>query len=211
MPNENRIYDVSRAVRAGMPVWPGDPEVRLEWKARLSEGDDANLAEIRTGVHAGTHADGAYHVSDDGPRLAEGPPLEAYLGRARLVDASGRTSLDAAWVRGVLTDGTERLLVRTGCWPDPDTFPTDFPVLEEDAARALVDAGVRLFGTDAPSVDAFDADEPAVHHVLLPAGMAVLESMQLDGVPEGDYELIALPLRLEEADSAPVRAVLRAL
>jgi arylformamidase len=203
-----RIYDVSRPVRDGMPVWPGDPEVRVRWAARIRDGDDANVAQITAGVHAGTHADGAYHVSDDGARVAE-LPLDAFVGPARLVDAAGRTSLDAAWVRGAIAGGVERLLVRTGCWTDPDTFPTSFPVLEADAARALVDAGVRLFGSDAPSVDAFDGDALTIHHILLRAGMAVLETMLLDGVPEGDYELIALPLRLEDADSAPVRAVLR--
>jgi arylformamidase len=203
-----RIYDVSRPVRAGMPVWPGDPEVRLRWAARIRDGDDANVAQLSVGVHAGTHADGPYHVSDDGARLAE-LPLDAFMGPARVVDAAGRTSLDAEWVRRAIDGGVERLLVRTGCWTDPDTFPTSFPVLEPDAARALVDAGVRLFGSDAPSVDAFDGDALTIHHILLPAGMAVLETMLLDGVPEGDYELIALPLRLEDADSAPVRAVLR--
>jgi arylformamidase len=202
-----RIHDVTRPLRAGMPVWPGDPGVRLTWKSRLADGDDANGAEVCTGVHAGTHADGPYHMLEDGARIAD-LPLEPFLGPARLVDSGGRRSLDAAWVRGALEGGVSRLLVRTGCWTDPDTFPREFPVLEPDAARALIDAGVRLFGTDAPSVDAFDSDEPAIHHLLLPAGVAVLETMLLDGVPEGDYELIALPLRIEEADSAPVRAVL---
>ena len=205
------LYDITRPLVAGFPVWPGDSPCRLDWKARMGPGVPYNQSELRMSPHTGTHADGPFHVLPDGIRIGEAP-LDAYLGPARLVDAAGRTRLDAGWAAEVLAGGApERLLVRTGTWTDAITFPRRFPALDAESARMLVDAGVRLFGTDAPSVDPFDAADLDAHHVLLGAGAGILENLLLDGVPPGEYELIALPLRMPEAYASPVRAVLRGL
>ena len=206
------LHDITRPLFAGFPVWPGDAPCRLRSTARIGEdGSAVNASELCLSVHTGTHADGAFHVLPDGPRIGEAP-LEAFLGPARVVDAAGRARLDAAWAAEVLAAGApERLLVRTGAWTDPATLPTSFPSLDEAAARMLVDAGVRLLGTDAPSPDAFDSVDLPVHRVLLGARVGILENLLLDGVPPGDYEIIALPLRLMEADGSPIRAVLREL
>lgn len=203
------LYDVTRPLFDDHPVWPGDPPCRVAWASRLDRGGLVNTATLSTPVHVATHADGPYHVLPDGVRIGAAP-LDAYLGSARLVDAGGRTVLDGAWAREVLRGGRpERLLVRTGAWTDPRRLPRDFAAPDEEAARLLVDAGVRLLGTDAPSVDTFGSEDLPAHHALLGAGAGILENLLLDGVPEGHYELIALPLRLVDADSSPVRAVLR--
>lgn len=210
------LYDVSWPVREGIPVWPGDVPCGIAWSMLRAEGASVNVAELRMSAHTGTHADGPYHVTDEGARIGAAP-LEAYVGPALLVDLHGRGRMDAEWVVEVLAAASElpdarpveRLLVRTGCWTDPDTFPTDFPAPEPEAARTLVRAGVRLLGTDAPSVDPFHSKELETHRILGEAGVAVVENLLLQDVPEGEYELIALPLRLVEADASPVRAVLR--
>jgi arylformamidase len=205
------LYDITRPLVAGHPVWPGDSPCRIEWKARLGPGVMYNQSELRMSPHTGTHADGPFHMLADGAMIGAAP-LDAYLGRARVVDATGRASLDAAWAAEVLAGGApERLLVRTGAWKDAAVFPTSFAALTVESARMLVDAGLRLFGTDAPSPDPFDAADVPVHHVLLGVGAGILENVLLDGVPPGEYELIALPLRLVEAEASPVRAVLREL
>jgi arylformamidase len=205
------LYDITRPLVAGHPVWPGDSPCRIEWKARLGPGVTYNQSELRMSPHTGTHADGPFHMLADGAMIGAAP-LDAYLGPARVVDAAGRASLDAAWAAEVLAGGApERLLVRTGAWTDPAVFPTSFAALTVESARMLVDAGLRLFGTDAPSPDPFDAADVPVHHVLLGVGAGILENVLLDGVPPGEYELIALPLRLVEAEASPVRAVLREL
>jgi arylformamidase len=161
--------------------------------------------------HTGTHADGPFHLLEDGLMIGAAP-LDAYLGPARVVDATGRAALDAAWAAEVLAaSAPERLLVRVGAWTDPAVFPTRFAALDGESAQMLVDAGVRLFGTDAPSPDPFDSPDLPAHHVLLGAGRGILENVMLDGVPPGEYELIALPLKLMEAEASPVRAVLRGL
>ena len=203
------LYDVTWPVGEGIPVWPGDAPCALEWTTLRSRGASANVAELRMSAHTGTHADGPFHVLDDGVRIGAAP-LDAYLGPAVLVDVDRGGRIDAGLVERVLGEGpVERVLFRTGCWTDPAVFPTEFPAPEPDAARALVAAGVRLVGTDAPSVDPYDSAELETHRVLGAGGVAILENLLLAGVPAGRWELIALPLRLTEADASPVRAVLR--
>jgi arylformamidase len=203
-----QIFDITRPVHAGTPVWPGDATVRIGWTTRIADGAATNGAELCMSVHTGTHMDGPLHVLDGAPRVGD-LPLEAMVGPAFLADVGG-AALDEAWAAGLLEHSRPvRLLVRTGCWGGSPDFPTSFPAPTEGAARVLVEAGVRLFGTDAPSVDPFDSVGLEAHRVFCGAGVAILENLLLDLVPPGTYELIALPLRLAEADSSPVRAVLR--
>ncbi|HEX2091940.1 MAG TPA: cyclase family protein [Longimicrobiaceae bacterium] len=205
------MYDVTWPLRVGIPVWPGDTPCSLLWTMLRSEGASVNVAELRMSAHTGTHADGPFHVDDEGIRIGAAP-LDAYLGPATVVDVTERGRIDTGVVEEILRTGpAERVLFRTGCWTDPDVFPTRFPAPEPEAARALVRAGVRLVGTDAPSVDPFDSRELETHRVLGAGGVAILENLLLAGVPEDRYELIALPLRLVDADASPVRAVLRRL
>jgi arylformamidase len=202
------LYDVTRPLHAGFPVWPGDAPCRIDWKGRIRPGAPYNSFELNLSPHTGTHADGPFHVKEEGMMIGAAP-LEAFVGPARVVDAVGRAVLDGAWAAEVLADGVpERLLVRTGAWTDPAVFPTRFAALDAEAARMLADAGVRLFGTDAPSPDPFDSPDLPAHHTLLGACAGILENVMLDGVPPGEYTLIALPLRLMDADASPVRAVL---
>lgn len=209
---ERPIHDVSRPVGEGTPVWPGDAPCCIRWTMLRSEGSSVNVAELRMSAHTGTHADGPFHVSDQGVRIGAAP-LEAYAGPAVVADARGAASIGADLVRRVLSSGSrpQRVLFRTGAWTDPAVFPTAFAAIDPQAARLLAEAGVRLVGTDAPSVDAFDSKDLPTHNVFGEAGIAILENLLLDDVADGAYELIALPLKLEEADASPVRAVLRPL
>jgi arylformamidase len=204
------LIDITRPVRSGIAVWPGDAPFRMDWTMRVADGASVNLSELHLSAHTGTHADAPFHVADDGRRIGE-IPLEAYIGEALVVDATGWTSIGLDRIERLLQEERpERVLFRTGCWHGSDEFPERFPPIEPDAARAMAAAGVRLVGTDAPSVDPFDSTELATHHVFRHAGIVNLENLLLDHVPPGRYELIALPLRLEEACGSPVRAVLRA-
>lgn len=206
-----RLYDITHPVRPGIAVWPGDAPFRLEWTLRRCDGATVNLAELHLSAHTGTHADAPYHAADDGAPIGE-VPLDAYLGPALLVDAAGWETISAARIEPILTaERPERILFRTGCWTDPEVFPQRFAALEPEAAHRLAAAGVRLVGTDAPSIDPFDSKRLPVHNLFREAGIANLENLRLDDVPPGVYELIALPLRLADADASPVRAVLRAL
>lgn len=207
MTDTRRIYDVTRPVFNGHPVWPGDRPCCLRPSSRLAEGAQTNSTALEMSVHTGTHTDGPLHVIDGAPPIGE-ISVEAYLGPALLLDVTGRDAIDVDWLDLHLPPGAERVLFRTGCWGDPRVFPTRFPAPTPEAAALLAARRVRLVGTDAPSVDPFESHDLPAHHALLGGGVAVVENLMLDGFPPGTYDLIALPLRLAEADSSPVRAIL---
>lgn len=202
-----RIIDVTRPVFSGMPVWPGDHACCVRPSSRRADGDQTNSTALEMSVHTGTHTDGPLHVIDGAPTIAEAP-LDAFIGPAHLLDATGRDEIDVDWLDLHLPPDAERVLFRTGCWRDPKVFPTRFPAPTPEAAALLAARHVRLVGTDAPSVDPFDSADLPAHQALLGGGVAVVENLLLDGVDPGEYHLIAFPLRLAEADSSPVRAVL---
>ncbi|MQA90280.1 MAG: arylformamidase [Gemmatimonas sp.] len=203
------MYDITRPLGPATPPWPGDPPPHFEWAARRSEGSPVNVSVMRISAHSGTHADAPYHVADSGARIGE-LPLEPFLGPALVVEVTG-SSIDARSARSALDSSPRpmRLLFRTGAWTSPEAFPIDFAALEPEAADLLVEAGVRLVGTDAPSIDRFDSTELPAHHRLAAAGIVILENLLLEAIEADIYELIALPLRLIESDGSPIRAVLR--
>jgi len=181
--------------------------VSVAWPLRQDRGDSVNVATLTTSVHAGTHADGFLHVVPDG-EAAAAMPLDAYIGRCMVVDVRGRPAVSEEDVLGVDLRRLERVLFRTRDQVDETEFPQHFAHLTPGLARALGEAGVRLVGTDAPSVDPVDSKTLETHHALVYGRVAILENLLLTDVPAGEYTLVALPLRLTEADSSPVRAVL---
>jgi arylformamidase len=104
-----------------------------------------------------------------------------------------------------------RVLVRAYAAMPQDRFDNELPAFDAALIELLADRGVQLVGIDSASVDPAPSKELPSHQVLRRRGMRVLENLVLDAVPEGDYELIALPLKLVTADASPVRAILREL
>jgi arylformamidase len=202
-----RIRDISQPFSSRTAVWPGDTPVELSWPLRQDRGDAVTVATLTTSVHAGTHADGFLHVVRDGETAAQ-MPLDAYIGRCAVVDARGRDVVSEDDVAGLDLRRAERVLFRTRERVDETEFPDVFAHLAPGLARLLAAHGVRLVGTDAPSVDPVDSKTLDAHHALAQGRVAILENLLLVDVPPGEYTLVALPLRLTEADSSPVRAVL---
>jgi arylformamidase len=202
-----RIYDVTQPVSATTAVWPGDQPFALDWTMRQDRGDSVNVAALTLSVHTGTHVDAGFHVQSTGARAAE-LALEQFIGRAVVVDARDLAPLDERVLQRFDAGTAERVLFRTRGAVDEREFPREYRWPSEGLARRLVDAGVKLVGTDAPSMDAFDSKTLDTHRVFANAGVAILENLVLTSVPPGEYTLIALPLKLTEADGSPVRAVL---
>lgn len=202
-----RILDISQPLGERTAVWPGDRPVEIGWTLARRNGDSVNVASIALSVHAGTHVDGPHHCDDDGARPAQ-LDLAPFVGPATVIDARGRETVDLDAVAGIDLERVERVLFRTRDAATPETFPATFAALTPALARRLGEAGVRLVGTDAPSVDPFDSKTLTAHRALSRGGVAILENLVLDAVTPGRYTLVALPLRLVEADSSPVRAVL---
>jgi arylformamidase len=202
------LIDISPPVEPGIAVFPGDTPLDVEWVARMEKGASCNVATLRSTPHIGAHADGPLHFDPAGASIGE-VDLAPYVGRCRVVDCTGAEVVDETALAGVDLTGVERVLFRTGTYPDPATWSDDFAWLDTALVRRLGRMGVRLVGIDTPSVDRADSKDLPTHHALLEAGMRNLEGLDLSAAEPGEYELIALPLRLVGVDSSPVRAVLR--
>ncbi len=200
------MIDITRRIYPGVPVWPGDTAYRYELSAQIAQGDSVNVGKITTTTHLGTHLDAPWHYVDAGEKL-ESVPLSVLVGPCRVVDARGQEALSVEFLRSV--ELAERTLFFTGQPNHWAAFPHIFMHVEPEAAMYLAAQGVRLYGTDCPSVDPLTSKDLPGHKAFAGAGVYILEGLALEGVAVGAYELIALPLRLEGADAAPVRAILR--
>ncbi len=203
------LLDISAPLTDAIPVWPGDVPFRLRWSHRVEAGAPFTLASVELSLHTGSHLDAPAHVLAGGTTVDQ-IPLDACVGPARLVSVSAADLIEAADLEPFLADAPPRLLFRLqpACVPGP-SLSASFPAFSASAAEALVRTGVRLVGVDTPSVDAADADFLPAHRVFAAAGVVILENLRFGAVADGDYELIALPLRIAGAEASPVRAVLR--
>lgn len=205
-----RERDISIPMGASTPEWPGDQPFSCGWTQTLAGGGSVNLSAITTSPHVGTHADAPLHVRDGWPASHE-VPLSPFAGRAIVctVDASLET-IEMSHLRALPSSGrVERLLLRTDCSVASGRFPERWPVMSVSAIRSLLQRGLVLLGVDTPSVDPRYSKTLEVHHELFGGGAFNLESLDLRGVDDGEYELVAYPVLLHGVDAAPVRAVLR--
>ncbi|MGK0618778.1 cyclase family protein [Meiothermus cerbereus] len=200
------MIDITRPIYPGVPVWPGDTPYCYQLVSRIADGNSVNVGKLTTTTHLGTHLDAPWHYLDTGEKL-ESVPLSVLVGPCRVVDARGQETLSVDFLQKV--ELAERTLFYTGQpnnWP---AFPHHFMHVEPEAVAHMASRGVRLYGTDCPSVDPLTSKDLPAHKAFAQAGVYILEGLALEGVLAGPYELIALPLRLEGAEAAPVRAILR--
>ena len=203
-----RIFDISPTIDASLGVWPGDTKVSREVLLDMAKGDNLTLSTLRSTVHLGSHADAPSHYGHPAPTI-ESMPLELYLGLARVVTArvqrGVRVSLED--LDGAIDQ--QRIIIRTSTFPDPTNWNEDFAGLEPTLIDEFARREVRLVGVDTPSVDLMQSKVLPAHHACLRNSIAIVEGLVLRDVPDGVYELIALPLKLAGFDASPVRAVLR--
>ncbi|HEU4629502.1 MAG TPA: cyclase family protein [Gemmatimonadaceae bacterium] len=203
-----RAHDVSVIVRPGTPEWPGDTPYSCRWTWDMAAGASVQVSAIALSPHVGTHADAPLHVRPGAPG-SEALPLEAFMGAARVLTIDGAPhDVASDELLALIPEGTERVLLRTGRSIADGIFPDDWPALTPACAGALTARGIRLLGVDCPSVDRRASTALATHHALFDGGASVLENLDLRTVPDGEYLLVAPPLRLDALDAAPVRAVL---
>jgi arylformamidase len=206
-----RLWDISPPVHAASPVFPGDTPFSSTWVARITPGCPVNVSTLTLSPHTGAHADAPLHYDDTGAAIGL-LDLAPYLGRCRVIHAIACGPL-VRWqhLEHALADLPERVLVRTYRQAPIDRFDAALAAYAPDTVERLANCGVRLIGIDTASIDPADSKSLDSHQVIRRRGLRVLENLLLDDVPEGDYELIALPLKLTTADASPVRAVLREL
>ncbi|MED5618650.1 arylformamidase [Ideonella sp. BN130291] len=206
-----RLWDISPPVQAGSPVFPGDTPYQQQWAATLGPGCPVNVSTLTLSPHVGAHADAPLHYDPQG-QTAGALDLQPYLGPCRVIHAIDCGAL-VQWhhIEHAVQALPPRVLVRTYRQAPVDRWDPALPAYAPDTIRRLADLGVRLVGIDTASIDPAESKTLDSHQVIRERGLRVLENLVLDEVPEGDYELIALPLKLMTADASPVRAVLREL
>ncbi len=203
------IYDITAPVSEKLAVWPGDTKPKREVLLDMKRGDHLTLSTLHATVHLGAHADAPSHYGRDAATM-EQCSLDAYLGPCQVIRVNAERATRIVPEQITVELETERVLLATGTFPDPTRFNEEFAALSPALVDHLHERGVKLVGIDTPSVDLFDSKDLPAHKRFLAHDMAILEGLVLADVPEGVYELIALPLRLVGFDASPVRAVLRA-
>jgi arylformamidase len=205
------IRDISIAIGEGTPEWPGDTPYSCRWTWQIARGDSVNVSEITSSPHVGTHADAPVHVSDGWP-ASHDIPLEPFLGRAIVLTVDPSLPfVEPAHLASLPPGPIERLLLRSDRSIASGSFPDSWPALTDASLTLLLERGLSLLGVDSPSVDVRTSTTLAIHHLLFSGGAFNIENLDLRGVEDGAYDLIALPLKITSADAAPVRALLRSI
>ncbi|MFT4045664.1 MAG: arylformamidase [Solimonas sp.] len=204
-----RLYDISPALQASLPMWPGDTVFSGERTWAIGAQCPVNVSRITLSTHSGAHADAPLHYAADGA-AADAFDLERYLGPCRVIDVRGCGALvQAKHLMHALADVPPRVLLRTYDVAPQQQWDHAFSAVAAQSIELLASRGVQLIGIDTPSIDPETSKTLDAHHAIHRHGMGILEGLVLDEVPAGDYELIALPLKLAGLDAAPLRAVLR--
>ena len=206
--------DVSVPIATGMAHWPDNPPVVLERALDMDHGAHANVSRLSLGVHTGTHMDAPVHF-DSSAASIDRMPLDAAVGRARVVLIRDRAEVTVRELVAARIRRGERILLRTrnspAAWRTP-RFVEDFVHLSTEAAQWLAARRIRTLGVDYLSVGGYLAHNGGpVHHALLNAGVWIIEGLDLSRVPAGPCDLICLPLKLVGSDGAPARALVRPL
>ena len=206
-----QLWDISPPVHPAAPVFPGDTPYSQEWVASIGPGCPVNVSAIHLSPHVGAHADAPLHYDPQGAAIGM-VDLNAFLGPCRVIHAMGCGTL-IEWQHiehAINASLPQRVLVRT-YQKAPTGWDPDLAAYAPETVQKLADLGVQLIGIDTASIDPASSKTLDSHMVIRQRNLRVLENLVLDDVAEGDYELIALPLKLTEADASPVRAILRAL
>lgn len=203
-----RIFDLSPPIDERLNVWPGDVGYTRTISGHMKDGSTVTTSVIRSTTHMGSHADAPSHYGLDAPTIDQ-MPLDLYVGECQVVtvNAVRGTRVTPEQVEAAID--LPRVILRTGTFPDFQKWNTDFAGLSPELVDLMFEMGVKLVGVDTPSVDLFDSKDLSAHKAFLRHEMAIIEGLVLDGVPDGVYELIAVPLKLIGCDASPVRALLR--
>jgi len=208
------IYDITVPIRAGMPIYEGDPTLSIEPWSAMANGDSANVSFLHFGAHTGTHVDAPAHFIEGAAKI-DSLPFDVLIGPARVIRVpDDRMEVDPEFLNGCDLTNVTRVLFHTrnsAFWNEG--FRKDFTHVLPEAAELLVTRGIKLVGNDYLSVEKFHSGHHRTHLTLLRNGVVIVEGLNLTDVPAGDYELICLPMKIADGagDGAPARVVLRTL
>ncbi len=200
--------DISPTISETTAVFPGDRAFSRQLNLDFKTGGNLQLSSIEGTVHLGAHVDAPCHYHPKGESI-DSRSLDYYLGDCQVIEvkilAGTRiTENDIAFI----DISAPRILFKTGSFPNPNKWNSDFNSLSPQLIKYLHQKRVKLVGIDTPSIDPFDDKKLESHHEIFENNMAVLEGVVLNHVAPGPYTLVALPLKIKEGDASPVRAIL---
>lgn len=203
------IIDITVPLENNIVVWPGDPEVEIDWLEQLSEGGEANITRFSMGAHTGTHIDAPLHFLQTGSDLDQ-IDLKYLIGECLVVDVPESIKIiDEYFLEKINFRCVERILFKSknSSINKERKFNQEYVSLDQGGAKFLVENGAKLVGIDYLSIAPY-ADSGPTHTALLNAGIIILEGLDLGKVTAGLYHLICLPIKLSGREGAPARAIL---
>ncbi|WP_036487974.1 cyclase family protein [Myxosarcina sp. GI1] len=211
--NSSDWIDVSLTIHTGMAHWPDNPGIKIEPSLCLAHGDVCNVSKLTLGSHTGTHVDGLNHFIKGGLGIDK-MPLDATIGKARVIGIEDTESIKVAEIAPHNLQAGDRVLFKTvnseRCYQQDD-FVEDFVYISTEAAEYLAERQVRTVGVDYLSVGGYQGNVVEVHHALLGSGIWVIEGLNLSAIAPGEYELICLPIKIQDGDAGLARAILKPL
>jgi arylformamidase len=208
----SQYIDITFPISSKLPAWPGSIGFTYQWHMEMGKGATNNLSSFTIDSHLGTHLDAPLHFVHNG-KVIQDLDLDVLIGEVYIAEIRGKRSItDKDLDSLAIPADCKRLLLKTDnqvYWESGEAaFQEDFCSIDISGAEWVVAKGIKLIGIDYLSIQRFH-DGPEVHQVLLNAEVVIVETLNLQNVAEGRYELICLPLKMEELEGAPVRAVLK--
>ena len=208
-----KLYDVSLLISEDMPIWPNNPGISMDLTSSITRGDEANVTRLNMGVHTGTHIDAPFHFEPNKATVDQ-LPLEVLIGPCRVFEMLNiNQSIGPDELENLDLNNHTRILFKTRnskLWKNSECkFKKDFVYLDPAGAKFLIDQNIKLVGIDYLSIEKYGSSDYATHHLLMCNIIVILEGLDVSKIYPGDYELIALPLKLKGADGSPARVVLR--
>ncbi len=204
------LWDISPLISCAMPVWPDDIRFSAELTWQIGDGCPVQVNHMTMTTHLGAHCDAPSHYDPQGVAI-DAVALTTYIGPCRVIHCIGEKLVEPHHIANALEGTPPRVLIRTYRQAPQTTWDDQFCAISPATITLLAQHGVALIGVDTPSLDPQTSKTLAAHHTVKVHKMAILEGIVLDDIAEGDYELIALPLKLHGMDASPVRAILRSL
>ncbi len=203
------FFDISQTITPDIIVYPGDPEVRIEQTMSIAAGDIVNLSNIAMGSHTGTHIDAPKHFYDQGLTIPE-IPLDCLIGTAKVFEFMEEPAIGKSHLQACNIHRGDRVLLKTknSALLGKKGFEPAFTYLKPDAAEYLADTGIRTLGFDYLTIDPMGSKDFKAHYALLGKGIIIIEGINLTGIKPGEYQMAALPLKLQKGNGSPARVVL---
>lgn len=211
-PRKMNIHNVTLTISDKLITRYSDPTVSIRKTRLISQGNFCNVSELKFGSHCGTHIDAPYHFEENGIRIDQ-IPLDYLIGNATVFDIRNKEKIDFEDIKPLQLKNKKRVIFKTinSTYWKLSEFKKDFVYITKDAAQHLVDSGVKVVGIDYLSIEKFGNKPADTHHIFLRNGVVLIEGLDLSNVEAGDYELIALPLKIKDCDGSPARVILRSL